>query len=235
MIVIPSAELRGSYVYAPASFSDRSARTPLDGRAILRAFTALGFRRIHLYDVDADAGRNCNEELVAEIARDTSIEVVISGGEPSEDRLDRLTESGVANVIMGLGPDDDIETLARLADSFPGRLIVRADVGDPLFSRRAGKRPSADDMIDVANELASTQIAGLAVQGLSVDGFAGAPLGVIEDLVEASSVPVFCRTEASTVGQLRALEHLGVAATLLGSSLFNGQIDAQSVAYHFDS
>ena len=90
-------------------------------------------------------------------------------------------------------------------------------------------------MIDVANELSSIQIGGLAVHGLSFDGFSGASLGVIEDLVEASSVPVFCRTEASTVGELHALEHSGIAATLLGSSLFNGQIDAQAVAHHFDS
>ena len=235
MIVIPTAELRGSQVYAPASFSDPSVRAPVDPAAMIRTFSTLGFRLIHLYDVDADAGRDLNETVVAEIARETSVEVLVSGGELTEDRVDRLVEAGVTRVITGPGPNNDVESLARLADAFPGRLIVRADLGDPLFSRRAGKRPSASDMIDVANELASFQIGGLAVHGVSLDGFPGASLGVIEDLVEASSVPVFCRTEASTVGELRALEHSGVAATLLGSSLFNGQIDAQAVAHHFDS
>jgi len=46
---------------------------------------------------------------------------------------------------------------------------------------------------------------------------------------------VFCRTEAASIGELRALEHLGIAATVLGSSLFNGRLDAQAVAHHFDS
>jgi len=235
VIVIPTAELRGSYVYAPASLSDPSARTPVDPAATVRAFSMLGFRLIHLYDVDADSGRNINETLVAEIARETSVEVLVSGGELSEDRVDRLVDAGVARMITGPGPDNDIELLARLSDAFPGRLIVRVDLGGPHFSRRAAKRPSASDMIDVANELASLQIGGLAVHGSSVDGFSGVSLGVIEDLVEVSSVPVFCRTEASSVGELRALEHSGIAATLLGSSLFNGQIDAQAVVHHFDS
>ena len=235
MIVIPTAELRGSYVYAPASLSDPSARTPVDPAATVRAFSMLGFRLIHLYDVDADSGRNINETLVAEIARETSVEVLVSGGELSEDRVDRLVDAGVARMITGPGPDNDIELLARLSDAFPGRLIVRVDLGGPHFSRRAAKRPSASDMIDVANELASLQIGGLAVHGSSFDGFSGVSLGVIEDLVEVSSVPVFCRTEASSVGELRALEHSGIAATLLGSSLFNGQIDAQAVVHHFDS
>jgi len=235
VIVIPTAELRGSYVYAPASFSDPSPRTPIDAAATVRAFSTVGFRLIHLYDVDADSGRDLNETLVAEIARDSSVDILVSGGQLSEDRVDRLVDAGVARMITGPGPDNDLEFLARLADAFPGRLIVRVDLGDPLFSRRAGKRLSASDMIDVANELASLQLGGLAVLGSSLEGSSGVSLGVIEDLVEAASVPVFCRTEASSVGELRALEHSGIAATLLGSSLFNGQIDPQAVVHHFDS
>lgn len=234
VIVIPTAELRGSYVYAPASFSGPTTRTPIDAAATFRAFATIGFRQIHLYDIDADSGRDFSEALVAEIARDTSVEVLVSGGDLSEDRAERLVDAGVARLIVAPGRNDDIEMVARLADSFPGRLIVRVDLGDPLFNRRARKRPRAEEMIDIANELASIQIGGLAVHASSVNGFPGVPLRVIEDLVEASSVPVFCRTEASTVGELRALEHVGVAATLLGSSLFDGQIDAHAVAHHFD-
>ena len=71
MIVIPTAELRGSFVYAPLGNHGRSAaRTPVDADATHRAFTALGFRQIHLYDVDSDSGRDQNETLIAEIARD---------------------------------------------------------------------------------------------------------------------------------------------------------------------
>jgi phosphoribosylformimino-5-aminoimidazole carboxamide ribotide isomerase len=228
-------ELRGSHVYAPVAFSGSSSRTPVDAAGTHRAFATLGFRQIHLYDVDADAGRDQNEGLIAEIVRDASIEVFVSGGAVSEDRVDRLIDAGVAQVILGPGQDDDIDTLARLAELFPGRLIVRADLGDPLFSRRVGRRQTADDMIDVANELTSLEIAGLAVQGASADGFPGVPTRLIEDLVESSSVPVFCRTEASTVGELRSLEDLGIAATILGSSLFDGRLDAQAVAHHFDS
>jgi phosphoribosylformimino-5-aminoimidazole carboxamide ribonucleotide (ProFAR) isomerase len=228
VIVIPTAELRGSLAYPPQGTAS-ACRAPVDPAATHRAFTALGFRQIHLHDLDADSGRDHNEQLIAEIARDSAAEIVVSGGSLSEDRLDRLIDIGVSQVILGRAEDDDGEALARLADAFPGRLIVRADLGDPLFGRRGGRRVSAD-MVDLANELA-----GLAVHGASSDGFQGAPLRFVEDLVEASSVPVFCRTEAANIGELRALEHLGIAATVLGYSLFNGQLDAQAVVHHFDS
>lgn len=234
MIVIPTAELRGSSVYAPAGQHGTAARAPVDAGATHRAFTALGFRQIHLHDVDADSGRDQNEGLIAEIAREAAAEILVSGGAVSEDRIDRLIDLGVSQVILGQG-EDDRDALANLADSFPGRLIVRADLGDPLFSRRAARRHSATEMVDLANDLASLPLAGIAVYGASSDGFQGAPLRFVEDLVEASSVPVFCRTEATNIGELRALEHLGIAATVLGYSLFSGQLDAQAVVHHFDS
>ncbi len=190
---------------------------------------------MHLYDVDADLGRDQNETVIAEIARDGTIDVLVSGGPASEDRIDRLIDLGVNQVILAPDNGGDVDGLARLADSFPGRLIIRADLGDPLFSRRSGRRNSASEMIDFALELSVLPIGGLAVHGLSSDGFSATPLRFVEELVDASSVPVFYRIEATTVGELRALEHLGIAATLLGTSLFDGQLDAQAVAHHFEA
>ena len=235
MIVIPTAELRGSLVYPPTGNHGAAARSPADAGATHRAFTSLGFRHIHLYDVDADSGRDQNETLIAEIARDAAAEILISGGALSEDRVDRLMDLGVSQVIVRQSDDDDRDALVRLADSFPGRLIVRADIGHTLFGRRSSRRLLAADMVDLANELTTLPLGGLAVDAASSDGFRDAPLGYIEDLVDVSSVPVFFRTEATSVGELRALEHLGIAAIVLGSSLFSGQLDAQTVAHYFDS
>jgi phosphoribosylformimino-5-aminoimidazole carboxamide ribonucleotide (ProFAR) isomerase len=234
MIVIPTAELRGSLVYAPATQHGPASRTPVDVATTHRAFAALGFRQVHLHDIDAESGSEQNEALIAEIARDASVDVLVSGGAISVDRVDRLIDVGVSQLILGRNQNDDIDSLAGLADSFPGRLIVRADVANLLSGRRNARRQSSSDMVDVATELSGLPLGGLAVHGLSSDGFPGAPLRFVEDLVEASDVPVFCRTEVTSIGELRALENLGIAATVLGSSLFDGRLDAEAVAHHFE-
>jgi phosphoribosylformimino-5-aminoimidazole carboxamide ribonucleotide (ProFAR) isomerase len=151
------------------------------------------------------------------------------------DWIERLVDAGVSQVILDRGYDGDIDSLGRLADSFPGRLIVRADLPDPLFNRRNSRRNSSAEMVELANDVAALPLGGLAISAFSTDGFPEARLRFIEDLVDASDVPVFFRTEAASVGELHALEELGIAAAVLGSSLFNGQLDAESVARHFDS
>lgn len=234
MIVIPTAELRGSLMYAPAAHHGPTSRQPVDAAVTHRALAALGFRQVHLHDIDAESGREQNEALIAEIARDASVDVLVSGGSISGDRVDRLMDIGVSQVILGRSRDEDIDSLAGLADSFPGRLIVRADFAKALSGRRSRWRDSSSEMVDLANELSDLPLGGLAVHGLSSDGFPGAPLRFVEDLVEASTVPIFCRTEVTDLGGLRALENLGIAATVLGSSLFDGRLDAEAVAHHFE-
>jgi len=235
MIIIPTAELRGSTLYPPGSHRATTARVPIDAIGTHRAFAAAGFQQVHLYDLDADSGRDLNETLIAEIVRDALLDVIVSGGSICEDRVERLLDAGVSQVIVCLTEHDDIDSLAPLAESVPGQLIVRLDVGDAALSRPTRRRKSSAEMLDLANDLSSIPIGGIFVHGLSSDGFPGSPLRFVEDVVEVSSVPVFCRTEATSVGELWALEHLGIAAALLGSSLYDGQLDAGTVAHHFDS
>ena len=221
-------------MYAPAAQHGPTARQPVDAAVTHRTLAALGFRQMHLHDIDAESGREQNEALIAEIARDASVDVLVSGGSISGDRVDRLMDIGVSQLILGRSQDEDIDSLAGLADSFPGRLIVRADFAKARSGRRSRWRDSSSEMVDLANELSDLPLGGLAVHGLSSDGFAGAPLRFVEDLVEASTVPIFCRTEVTDLGGLRALENLGIAATVLGSSLVDGRVDAEAVAHEFE-
>lgn len=233
MIIIPTADLRGSSVYAPAD-GRRRASEPLDAFSTYRTFASIGFRRMHLHQLDGDARTDLSDAFIAEFARDSSLELVVSAAQLPDDRLERLLEAGVGQFIVAADAGD-IEEVARLADAFPDCLIVRADSGDETFGRRAGSRRRELDTIDLAAELSSLPIAGVAVHMLSPDGFLGCPLNVVEELVDISTAPVFCRTDVSTVGELRALEHIGVAATLLGASLYSGRLDVRALAQHFDS
>jgi len=189
---------------------------------------------MHLHALDGLNGTDLNDALIADFVREGSLEIVVSGLNLSDDRLERLLDAGVDQFIVE-AEAGDIDGLARLADSFPDRLVVRADARDDGFARRTGSRRRDLDTIDLAGELSSLPIAGIAVQLLSSDGFPGCSPHLVEELVDVVTVPVFCRTEAGSIGELRALEHVGVAVALLGASLYSGSLDARAVAQHFDS
>src|SRR3954471_10465778 len=114
MIIIPTAELRGSTLYSPGSHRATTARVPIDAIGTHRGFAAAGFQQVHLYDLDADSGRDLNETLIAEIVRDALLDVIVSSGSICEDRVERLLDAGVSQVIVCLTEHDDIDSLAPL-------------------------------------------------------------------------------------------------------------------------
>jgi phosphoribosylformimino-5-aminoimidazole carboxamide ribonucleotide (ProFAR) isomerase len=58
-------------------------------------------------------------------------------------------------------------------------------------------------------------------------------LSLLEDLAEACEFPVLASGAISSLSDLRALEHRGVAAAVMNASLFTGEVDARWVAREF--
>jgi phosphoribosylformimino-5-aminoimidazole carboxamide ribotide isomerase len=60
-------------------------------------------------------------------------------------------------------------------------------------------------------------------------------LALLEDVAEACEFPVMTSNGVSTMDDLRALEHRGLAGAVLGAVLYSGALDAQAVAHEFRS
>jgi len=59
-------------------------------------------------------------------------------------------------------------------------------------------------------------------------------LNLLEDLAEASAFPILTSTGVSSMNDLRALEHRGIAGVVLGSILYGGTMDPRAVAQEFN-
>jgi asparagine synthetase B (glutamine-hydrolysing) len=57
--------------------------------------------------------------------------------------------------------------------------------------------------------------------------------GMLEGLAEISDFPIMAAGGATTMNDLRALEHRGVEAVVLGTALYSGALDARAVAGEF--
>jgi phosphoribosylformimino-5-aminoimidazole carboxamide ribotide isomerase len=55
----------------------------------------------------------------------------------------------------------------------------------------------------------------------------------MEDIVEASTVPVYAAGGISSLDELRSLADRGVSAAVVGMALYTGAIDAGAAAWEF--
>jgi phosphoribosylformimino-5-aminoimidazole carboxamide ribotide isomerase len=61
----------------------------------------------------------------------------------------------------------------------------------------------------------------------------GSDLPLMDDVSEASDFPVYASGGVSSVADLRALEHRGVAGVVVGMALYTGALDPTVVAGEF--
>ena len=235
MIAIPAVDLRGGHCVqlVGGDYADERVRLD-DPAAVAREWAQLGFGRIHVVDLDAATGRGTNTDIIRDILRESAVPVQVGGGVRQESQIERLLDDGASWVVIGTRAIEDEDWRNEMANRFPGRLIIAADVRERLVVTRGWAETSRLNVIDFVEELASLPLAGVLVTAVHLEGkMEGTDLPLMEDVAEASAWPVFASGGVSTLDDMRTLEHRGLTGAVLGMALYTGALDARRLAEEF--
>jgi len=235
MIAVPAVDLRGGKCVqlVGGDYDDERVRLD-DPGAVATEWERIGFTRLHVVDLDAATGRGHNHEVIRELLRDATVPVQVGGGVREESRIERLLEEGASWVVVGTRAIEDEDWRREMADKFPGRLIIAADVRERMVVTRGWAETSQIDVIDFVAELAQLPLAGVLVTAVHLEGkMAGTDLPLMEEVAQASAWPVFASGGVTSLDDMRALEHRGLSGAVLGMALYTGALDARRLAEEF--
>lgn len=234
MIAIPSVDLQHG-TCAKLNGSQGAGDFPAgDPLGVARAFASYGFHRFQIIDRDAETGPGSNMAVIEEVVRDGAIEVQVSGGVQSTEQIERLVDAGASRVVLAARALDEPDWLVRVADLFPGLLVLATDVRERRVVTRGWVHGLPLDILDLVDDLTGVPLAGLLVSSVHLDAqHTSSDLALLEDVAEACEFPVIAAGGVSTMDDLRALEHRGVAGAVLGSILHGGTLDLRAVAREF--
>lgn len=237
MIVIPAVDLRaGKCVQLVGGSYDHESLRLDDPAEVARGWVQLGFRQLHLVDLDAATGHGNNTELVREILRDVDATFQVGGGVRDVDDIQRLLEQGAERVVIGTRAITEPWWLEEMAGTFPARLIVAADVRGREVVTHGWSRALARDVLGYVEELNDLPLAGVLVTAVHLEGqMRGTDLFLMEDVVERSAHPVTASGGIATPTDLRNLAERGVAAAVVGMALYTGALDARLTAEEYST
>jgi len=235
MIVIPAVDLReGACVQlVGGSYANEQVRleNPLE---VARGWARAGFARLHVVDLDAATGRGNNAAIVRDMLGEVPANIQVGGGVRSGDTIEKLLDEGATWVVLGTRALEEPEWLAGTASSFPGQLIVAADVRERQIVTRGWAHTLSRTVLDAIEQLNDIPLGGVLVTAVHREGqLAGTDLFLMEDVAELSVHPVIASGGISTVSDLRELSDRGIAAAVVGMALYTGALDARSVAEEF--
>ncbi|MBM7117399.1 HisA/HisF-related TIM barrel protein [Archangium primigenium] len=236
MKAIPAIDLReGACVQlVGGSYADERVRVnnPLDA---LERWRAHGFTTFHVVDLDAALGKGSNEDAIrALLSHEPGLTFSVGGGVRDTAKVEAVLALGAASVVVGTRAIEDATWLREVAERFPGRVVVAADVKGREVVTRGWTAGSARDIVAVLESLEPLPLRGLLVTAVHKEGqMEGVDLPLMETVCRASRHPLFASGGVTTVEDLRALGGVGAAGAVIGMALYTGRLDAGLVAQEF--
>ena len=204
---------------------------------IAKEMEALGFKRLHVVDLDGARSRHIvNIEVLTRITTETSLVVDFGGGIKSEDDLQKAFDAGAHMVTLGSiavkKPERVLQWLQRFGAE---RIVLGADVRDGYVSINGWKEESAIALMPFLESYLSKGVSHVLCTDISRDGMlAGPSTELYESIMQAfPQCQLIASGGVSSIDDIRALEAAHVPAAVFGKAIYEGRIDLQELLREF--
>jgi phosphoribosylformimino-5-aminoimidazole carboxamide ribotide isomerase len=235
MIACPAVDLRGGCAVQLVGGVPGSERVRLDDPVrVARHWVALGFRRLHVVDLDAALGDGDNRQWIRRILAAVDVPVQVGGGIRGQDDIARLLDAGAERVITGTRAVADRSWLEAVSARWPGRVAVASDCRRGRVLTMGWRRTTPLALPTFLASLDPLPLAGVLVTDVQREGRARGVNGrLFRTAVRATRHGVIAAGGVAAAKDMRTLEAAGAAGAVIGIALYAGTLDAPATAREF--
>ena len=229
MKLYPAIDLRnGQVVRLTQGDYDKMTVYGTDPCAQARQFVAAGAKYLLVVDLDgAKDGTLSNYDTIAALAKQGGLYTEVGGGIRTEERVEKYLSLGVGRCILGSVAVTDFEFTARMLQKYGDQIAVGVDAKDGFVAIHGWKEVSVEKGVDFCKRLAAAGCKAIIYTDIACDGaMQGTNLALYRQLsAEVPGVEFTASGGISSEAELLELERMGVAAAILGKSLYTGALD----------
>ena len=200
-----------------------------DPVAQAKEFERLGFRRLHVVDLDGAKSKHIvNDAVLRRITEETRLVVDFGGGIKTNDDLEKAFRAGAAMVTVGsiavTHPDLFLSWLDRYGAE---RLILGADVRNGKVSINGWKEDSAEDLLPFLRKYIDHGVRNVLCTEISKDGTLSGPATDLyrRIMAEYPQLHLIASGGVSSTDDILELEAQGIPAVVFGKAYYEGRID----------
>lgn len=204
-----------------------------DPVAMAQEYEQMGFRRLHLVDLDGAKSRHVvNDRVLHEICRKTQLVVDFGGGIKTEDDLQRVFDAGAAMATAGsiavTQPDLYMEWLERYGAQ---HMILGADVRNGRVSINGWKEDSEVRLTEFLAQYMQAGNRNVLCTEISRDGMLSGPAIDLykEIMVAHPTCHLIASGGVSGLADIEALDAAGIPAVVFGKAIYEGRIDMKEL------
>ena len=204
-----------------------------DPVAVAKDFEALGFRRLHIVDLDGAMSKHIvNDAVLRGITSATSLTVDFGGGIKTEEDIEKAFEAGAAMVTIGsvavTDPDLFIGWLKKYG---PEKLILGADVRNGMISINGWKEDSSEPLLPFLRKYIDAGVVNVLCTEISKDGTQQGPAIELYKAIMAEypQLHLIASGGVSSIDDIKALDAAGIPAVVFGKAIYEGKINLKEL------
>ena len=200
---------------------------------VAKEFEALGFRRLHVVDLDGAKSRHIvNVDVLRRITTETRLTVDFGGGIKTNEDIEKAFDAGAQMVTVGsiavTRPDLFGQWLQKYG---PERMILGADVRNGKISINGWKEDSAEDLLPFLRKYIEQGVKNVLCTEISKDGtLQGPAIGLYKEVMAAyPTLHLIASGGVSSKEDIKALERDGIPAVVFGKAIYEGKINLKEL------
>lgn len=196
---------------------------------IAQDFEKKGAKFIHMVDLEgAKDGTTPNLEIVAQVARETSLFVEIGGGIRDMAVLEKYFSVGVDRAILGTSAVNDEEFLKSAVSKYGEKIAVGADVKDGYIAIKGWLEKSEITLDAFFEKMQALGVKTIICTDISKDGaMRGTNLEMYRDLSQKYSVNIVASGGVSTINDVVELRKMELYGAIIGKAYYTGALDLE--------
>lgn len=198
-------------------------------------FERMGFRRLHVVDLDGAKSKHVvNDDVLRRITEATHLTVDFGGGIKTEDDIEKAFRAGAAMVTVGsiavTRPELFMEWLDRYGAD---RLILGADVRNGRISINGWKEDSAEELLPFLRKYVDAGVRNVLCTEISKDGTLQGPATELYKSIMTTypGLHLIASGGVASDADITQLEKDGIPAVVFGKAWYEGRISRDIIRH----
>lgn len=200
-----------------------------DPAEVAREFERLGFKRLHVVDLDGAKSKHIvNDAVLKAITSATNLVVDFGGGIKSEEDIEKAFAAGASMVIVGSIAVTQPELFMQWLDKYGAeRMILGADVRNGKISINGWKEDSGEPLLPFLRHYVEAGVTHVLCTDISRDGMLSGPsVELYSEVMRAyPSIHLIASGGVSSNADIELLQRRGIPAVVFGKAYYEGRID----------
>lgn len=200
---------------------------------VAREFEALGFKRLHVVDLDGAKSKHIvNAQVLKDITSATSLTVDFGGGIKSDEDIETALANGAEMVTIGSIAVTNPDLCQKWIEQYGAeRIILGADVRDRKISINGWMDNSEEELITFLKKYIDMGVRNILCTDISKDGtLQGPATSLYKEIIETfPEVYLIASGGVSSNEDIIELENNSIPAIVFGKAFYEGKIDVSKL------